>query len=79
MAQIAPSFFNLVDLAPYPNIAAWLDRMAAQPYHDDVHVSLAAVGDLTAVQEQPLAKRLGPATKAGLAAIAAAQPAVSKL
>ena len=79
VAQIAPSFFNLVDLAPYPRIAAWLSRMAAQPYHDDVHAALAALGDLTAVHEQPLAKRMGPATKAGLAAIAAAQPTASKL
>ena len=36
VAQIAPSFFNLVDLASYPRIAAWLDRMAAQPYHEEV-------------------------------------------
>jgi len=79
VAQIAPSFFNLVDLAPYPRIAAWLDRMAAQPYHEEVHTALAGLGDLTAVHEQPLAKRMGPATKAGLAAIAAAQPAASKL
>jgi hypothetical protein len=44
-----------------------------------VHTALAGLGDLTAVHEQPLAKRMGPATKAGLAAIAAAQPAASKL
>ena len=36
VVQIAPSFFNLVDLAPYPRITAWLDRMAAQPYHEEV-------------------------------------------
>ena len=49
------------------------------PNPNQVHTALAGLGDLTAVHEQPLAKRMGPATKAGLAAIAAAQPAASKL
>ena len=49
------------------------------PNPNQVHTALAGLGDLTAVHEQPLAKRMGPATKAGLTAIAAAQPAASKL
>jgi glutathione S-transferase len=79
VAQVAPNFFNIVDLAAYPRVESWLARMAALPYHEEAHAALSALGDLTAEHEQPLMKRMGLASKAGLAAIAAAQPATSKL
>jgi len=60
-------------------VAAWLERMAALPYHDESHVALTVLGDLAAPNELPMMKRLGAATKAGMEAIAAANAASAKL
>lgn len=60
----------------YPKIFAWMGRMSQQPYHDAIHKSLVALGDVTATPTDdalPLSKRLGVATKAGLKAIKEAQ------
>ena len=78
VAQVAPTFFNILGLEEYPRIEAWLERMAALPFHEEAHAALASLGDLTVAHDTPLMKRMGAATKAGLASLAAAQPA-SKL
>ena len=36
VAQLAPKFGNVLTYAEYPKVAAWLERMAALPYHDEV-------------------------------------------
>jgi glutathione S-transferase len=64
---------NLLDVEIYANICSWMDRMTQLPYHDEAHIALTELGDLTIDIEIPLAKRLGPATKAGLQAFADAQ------
>ena len=60
-------------------MAAWLERMATLPYHEEAHVALKVMGDLAAPNELPMMKRLGAATKAGMEAIAAANAASAKL
>jgi len=59
----------------YPKIGAWTHRMRQLPYHNEVHVALATLGDVTKTidDDQPVSKRLGAATKAGLQALAQVQ------
>jgi glutathione S-transferase len=64
---------NLLQVDFYENIRSWMGRMTQLPYHDDVHIALTELGDLTLDTDVPLGKRLGPATKAGLKAFADAQ------
>lgn len=64
---------NLLSLDAYENISSWMDQMTHLPYHDEVHIALTELGDLTLDTNVPLAKRLGAATKAGLKAFADAQ------
>ena len=51
IGQLQPQFTNLFDFTDYPLIAAWLRRMSALPGHDDVHVALEVMGDIS--QEAP--------------------------
>jgi hypothetical protein len=60
-------------LDDYPNVKHWVNRMKQLPFHDEVHTALAVLGSLVEPSETPLAKRLGAATKAGVAAIKEAQ------
>jgi glutathione S-transferase len=58
----------------YPKVHAWTKRMSQLPFHDEVHVSLYTLGDVTdAKNDTPFSKRLGTATKTGLRALATAQ------
>jgi glutathione S-transferase len=61
---------KLVSVDQFENVAAWMNRMTKLPYHDDVHVALTALGDLTEDTDVPIAKRLGPATKSAMQALA---------
>lgn len=72
VAQVGPGFGNVHDLGAYPNIRSWLERMRTLPFHDEVHAAIAELGDLN-VDDPPVSKRLGPATKVGLKSIAEAQ------
>ena len=59
----------------FPKVFAWLGRMKQLPYYEEVHRSLVTLGDVTNTDEigDPMSKRLGAATKAGLKALAEAQ------
>jgi glutathione S-transferase len=57
----------------YPRIHAWTIRMAQLPYHEQVHVSMLVLGDVTVDSDVPLVKRLGTANKAALQALKEAQ------
>ena len=65
----------------YPRLQTWMQHMAELPYHDEAHVALTVLGDLTRNDDdddaeeirQPLEKRLAAATKAGLQAWQEAQ------
>ena len=64
---------NLVSVDQFENLNAWTNRMTELPYHDDVHVALTTLGDLTEDTDVPIAKRLGPATKSAMQALANVQ------
>ena len=47
IGQLRPEFTNVFDLSGFANIARWLDTMAGVPGHDEVHVVLAEMGDIS--------------------------------
>ena len=64
IGQLRPEFTNLFDFSPYPNVRRWLDDVATQDSHDDVHVSLCVMGDIS--QEVPSMESIVNAHKSGL-------------
>ena len=64
IGQLRPEFTNLFDFSPYPNVRRWLDDVATQDGHDDVHVSLSVMGDIS--QEVPSMESIVNAHKSGL-------------
>ena len=47
IGQLRPEFTNVFDLSGFVNITRWLDTMAGVPGHDEVHVVLAEMGDIS--------------------------------
>ncbi len=47
IGQLRPEFTNVFDLSGFANITRWLDTMAGVPGHDEVHVVLAEMGDIS--------------------------------
>ena len=47
IGQLRPEFTNLFDFSDFPNVQGWLDRMTAVDCHDEVHVVLAELGDIS--------------------------------
>jgi len=47
IGQLQPCFTNVYDFAAYANVQRWLDDMRAVDSHDDVHVVLAELGDIS--------------------------------
>jgi glutathione S-transferase len=47
IGQLQPEFANLFDFEPFPNVRRWLARMKQVDRHDDAHVCLAALGDIS--------------------------------
>jgi glutathione S-transferase len=47
IGQLQPQFTNVYDFAPFPNVRRWLADMQKIPGHDDVHVVLAELGDIS--------------------------------
>eukprot|EP00668_Euglena_longa_P024035 GGOE01030032.1.p2 GENE.GGOE01030032.1~~GGOE01030032.1.p2 ORF type:complete len:234 (+),score=68.30 GGOE01030032.1:69-704(+) len=41
VGQLHPQFCDLVNFTPYPNVARWVEEMAALPEHDTAHQGLA--------------------------------------
>ncbi|KAG7353133.1 iron hydrogenase [Nitzschia inconspicua] len=64
---------NLLKVDEFENLSSWMNRMTQLPFHDVAHAALKELGDLSQDKGVPIAKRLGPATKAGLKAFADAQ------
>ena len=64
LGQLKPAFANVYDFTPYPNVQSWLDRMEKVDGHDDVHVVLAEIGDISA--EPPSIETIGDANKKAL-------------
>ena len=51
IGQLRPEFTNVLDMSGFPNVCRWLDDMAKVPGHDEVHVALSEMGDIS--QEAP--------------------------
>jgi len=47
IGQLQPEFTNLYDFEPYPKVRAWMDALKRIDGHDDVHVVLAQLGDIS--------------------------------
>ena len=68
IGQLQPQFTNLMAFDAYPNIERWLKAMKQVDGHDDAHVVLSELGDIS--QEAPPMEVLKGANKASLRAIA---------
>ena len=67
IGQLHHRFTNLFDFNPYPNVSRWLDRMALVEFHDSVHASLRALGDIA--KNTPTIDDIKDANKMGYALI----------
>ncbi len=67
IGQLQPQFTNVFDLSPYPLVQAWLQRMTTINGHDDVHVVLKELGDISV--EAPSMDSIKNANKAALSAL----------
>ncbi|HPA89167.1 MAG TPA: glutathione S-transferase family protein [Quisquiliibacterium sp.] len=47
IGQLQPGFTNVFDFTPFPNVRRWLDDMKQVDGHDDAHVVLTALGDIS--------------------------------
>ena len=64
IGQLQPGFTNLYDFEPFPNLRRWMDAMRRLPAHDDVHVVLAELGDISV--EAPSMETIRNANRAAL-------------
>ena len=49
IGQLQPQFTNVFDLTSFPNVGRWLNDMSEVEGHDDVHVVLKELGDISQV------------------------------
>jgi glutathione S-transferase len=47
IGQLQPGFTNVYDFSAFPNVQRWLDDMKQVDGHDDVHVVLSELGDIS--------------------------------
>ena len=47
IGQLQSMFTNVYNFEPYPNIRRWLKEMQNVDYHDDIHVALFELGDIS--------------------------------
>lgn len=47
IGQLQPGFTNVYDFAPFPNVRRWLETMKQVDGHNDVHVVLTELGDIS--------------------------------
>ena len=64
IGQAQPAFTNVFDFEPYPRVREWMAAMHDVPGHDDVHVVLAELGDIS--EEAPSMERIKNANKRAL-------------
>lgn len=56
IGQLQARFLNLFDFTPFPRVSQWLEAMQEVRGHDDAHVVLSALGDISA--ETPSMERI---------------------
>ena len=69
VGQLQPGFTNVYDFDPFPNVRRWLEEMKQVGGHDDVHVVLKELGDISV--EPPLMETIRNANKTALRALQA--------
>lgn len=69
IGQLQPGFTNVYDFAPFNNVQRWLDDMRRLPAHDDVHVALAELGDIS--EQAPSMERIRSANMRALSTLKA--------
>ena len=47
IGQLQSMFTNVYNFEPYPNIRKWLKEMQNVDYHDDIHIALYELGDIS--------------------------------
>ncbi len=47
IGQLRPEFTNVYDFSPFPRVQEWLNTMSTVQGHDDIHVVLAELGDIS--------------------------------
>lgn len=67
IGQLRPEFTNVFDLSGFSNVQRWLDDMAQVEAHDDVHVVLKEMGDIS--EEAPDMERIRNANRSALSAL----------
>jgi glutathione S-transferase len=67
IGQLQPGYTNVFDFEPFPNVQRWLNDMKQVEGHDDVHVVLAELGDISV--EPPAMEAIKNANKAALRAL----------
>jgi glutathione S-transferase len=67
IGQLQPQFTNTFDLTPYANVQRWLKDMSQVDSHDDVHVVLRELGDISA--EAPSMDKIKSANKLALSTL----------
>ncbi len=67
IGQLQPCFTNVYDFADFPNVSRWLADMQAIKAHDEVHVVLTELGDIS--EEAPDMGRIRDANKRALAVL----------
>jgi glutathione S-transferase len=69
IGQLQPRYTRLFDFDPYPRVRAWLETMTTVDGHDEVHVPLVVLGDVSA--EPPTMEAIREANLRGLEAVRA--------
>lgn len=64
LGQLQSEFTNVYDFAAFPKVSRWLAAMHDVPGHDDVHIVLSEMGDIS--QEAPSMDRIKMANKKAL-------------
>ena len=75
IGQLRPEFTNVYDFEPFPNVRRWLDDMKGIKAHDEVHVVLTELGDIST--EPPDMDTIRSANKQALSTLKASLAALS--
>jgi glutathione S-transferase/autophagy-related protein 2 len=67
IGQLQPEFTNVYQFTEFPRVSAWMERLKALPGHDDVHVVLRELGDISV--EPPSMDTIKNANKSALKAL----------
>ncbi|MGB1190946.1 MAG: glutathione S-transferase family protein [Pseudomonadales bacterium] len=69
IGQLQPEFTNVFDFSGYPNVQRWMNDMKSVDGHDDVHVALTELGDIS--EQAPDMDQIKQANRRALGAIKA--------